>query len=193
MSDWKPILGAGFDAEAFDTYCRSLRWTLWRPSFVVLHNTADPDLAARPEGLTAQHMQNLVSYYRDRRKWLAGPHLFVDDHLIWVFTPLTTTGRHSPSWNATSIGLEMLGDYDRDRFDRGRGLAVRRNTVAAIASLSSVLGLDPASLRLHKEDDETTHDCPGKNVLKTQLIAEVRARLKRFYDADHDPADALPD
>jgi len=192
MSQWKPILGAGFEAEAFDTYCQSLSWVQWRPSFVALHNTATPDLKMRPNGFTAQHMQNLVGYYRDKCKWRAGPHLFVDDHLIWVFTPLTTTGRHSPSWNASAIGVEMLGNYDHDRFDRGRGLAVRRNAVSAIASLSAVLGLDPATLRLHKEDPETTHDCPGSGVSKAAVVAEVRAALKKRYDADHDPGDPLP-
>jgi hypothetical protein len=126
MPQWKPIVGLSFDAQSFDVYCKALHWTAWRPSFIALHNTGVPNLAQRPQGFTKTHIDNLVGYYRDKQKWSAGPHLFVDDRQIWVFTPLTTTGRHSPGWNQIAIGLEMLGDYAKDDFDSGRGAAVRR-------------------------------------------------------------------
>jgi len=58
-----------------------------------------------------------------------------------------------------------------------RGLAVRHNTVAVIATLSAVLGIDCATMRIHREDPLTTHACPGKNVRKTAVIAEVRELL----------------
>ena len=44
-------------------------------------------------------MRNLEAYYRDEQDWSAGPHLFVADDLIWVFTPLRTSWVHSPSWD----------------------------------------------------------------------------------------------
>lgn len=182
---WKPIVGLSFDAASFDTYAKSLAWTAWRPTFIALHNTATPNLAMRPQGFLRKHIDNLVEYYRDEKKWSAGPHLFIDDHQIWVFTPLTVTGRHSPSWNALALGIEMLGDYNTDRFDSGRGLAVRKNAVAAMASLSGALGLDPDTMRLHKEDAATTHDCPGKNVSKAEVISEVKAAMAAHYAADH--------
>lgn len=186
---WKPIVGRSFGREEFDAYCQSLTWTSWRPSFIVLHNTAVPALAQRPDGLTRQHIQNLESYYRGLG-WSAGPHLFVDDRQIWVFTPLTTTGVHSPSWNRLAIGLEMLGDYANESFSSGRGAEVRKNAVAAMASLSEVLGLDPDATRLHKEDPRTHHNCPGKNVAKQEVIAEVKAAMDA---GDHDPGDPHPD
>jgi len=185
MANWKPIVGLPFSPDAFDTYCQSLQWTTWRPSFIVLHNTAVPTLADRPNGFTQQHMQGFVEYYRDTMHWSAGPHLFVDDHQIWVFTPLTTPGVHSPSWNSIALGIEMLGDYAREPFDTGRGLAVRQNMEAAMASLSSLLGLDPASFRLHKEDPKTTHICPGKNVSKGDVITEVTALLAERHPGEH--------
>lgn len=194
MPQWKPIVGLGFDATAFDIYCKQLTWTSWRPSFVVVHNTAIPNLAQRPNGFTRQHMQNLVSYYRDQQGWSAGPHLFVDDNQIWVFTPLTTTGRHSPSWNQVAIGVEMLGNFNTDDFSSGRGIAVQKNAVCAVNSICGALGLDPKTIRFHKEDRATSHkDCPGRNVSKTKFIASVQELLDSHYAGDHVPEDAHPD
>ena len=101
----------------------------------------------------------------------------IDDRAIWIFTPLEVPGVHSPSWNNVALGVEMLGDFSVESFKDGRGLAVRRNAVAAIATLSDCLSLQSSSLRLHKEDLKTTHQCPGKNVIKGEVIAEVKAAL----------------
>jgi hypothetical protein len=185
MVNWKGIVGTAYSAEDFDTYVRSLSWSGWRPRFIVLHNTAAPSLAQRPNGLTHQNILNLERYYRDEKGWSAGPHLFVDDQQIWVFTPLTTSGVHSPSWNSISLGVEMLGDYEHEAFDSGRGLKVRQNAVSAMASLSAVLGLDPASMRLHREDPATTHACPGKNVKKLAVIQEVQDLITTRFAGEH--------
>jgi hypothetical protein len=72
------------------------------------------------------------------------------------------------------LGIEMLGDYDTEDFDIGRGAMVRDNAVAAIAILSAVLGIDPDTMRLHREDPRTTHHCPGDNVDKVGFIQLVK-------------------
>ena len=184
-TNWKQIVGLSFNAAQFDAYCHSLQWNAWRPSFITLHNTASPTLAQRPSGLTKTHIDNLVSFYRDTQKWSAGPHLFIDDKQIWVFTPLTMSGVHSPCFNKLALGFEMLGDYEKENFKTGRGLAVRKNAVAAIATVSAVLGLDPTTLRLHKEDTCTNHACPGKNVIKAEIIAEVQALIVARHGGGH--------
>jgi hypothetical protein len=173
MSDWIEIVDRHFTPEEFDAYCRTLQWTAWRPSFVVLHNTGVPSLAQRPEGLTKKHIQSLVSFFRDVQGWHAGPHLFIDDRQIWAFTPLTAPGVHSPSWNRLALGVEMLGDYEVEAFISGRGAKVREYAFAALATLHEVLGLDVNTLRLHREDPKTTHACPGKNVRKLEVIQAV--------------------
>ncbi|MBC7920536.1 MAG: N-acetylmuramoyl-L-alanine amidase [Ferruginibacter sp.] len=185
MADWKGIVGKNFSPEAFDSYCHTLQWNAWRPSFMVLHNMGSPSLAQRPHGLTSQHMQNLVGFYRDEQKWKAGPHLFIDDSQIWVFTPLTVSGTHSPSWNKTALGIEMLGDYEREAFNTGRGLKVRKNTVAALATLCAILGIDSQTMRLHREDALTTHACPGKNVRKLEVIQDVQDLLIARHAGEH--------
>ena len=124
-------------------------------------------------------------FFRDTQKWKAGPHLFIDDAQIWVFTPLTVSGTHSPSFNKIALGIEMVGDYEKEAFDSGRGLKVRQNTVAAIATLSAILGLDPNTMKIHREDPATTHACPGKNVRKLEVIQEVHDLLATRHGGEH--------
>ena len=131
-----------------------------------------------------QRMRNLADFYQNVQKWSAGPHLFVADDLIWAFTPLTVAGVHSPSWNSIAWGVEMVGDYNTEPF----GNAVRDNVVSALTTLHAVLGLDPASLKLHKEDRKTTHDCPGRNVNKADIIARVQDALAARAQGEHSPA-----
>lgn len=185
MPGWKGIVGRSFTLDEFDGYCHTLQWTAWRPSFVVLHNTAIPSLAQRPEGLTRQHIQSLEAFYRDTQGWKAGPHLFVDDRQIWVFTPLTVSGTHSPSWNKVALGIEMLGDFETEAFDGGRGLEVRKNAVAALATVSAILGIAPDTMRLHREDPLTTHACPGKNVRKLDVIQAVQDLIAARHAGEH--------
>jgi hypothetical protein len=151
----------------------------------VVHNTAEPSLGQRPRGLLKEHILGLERYYRDDQKWSAGPHLFVDDLQIWVFTPLTVSGVHSPSWNKLALGVEMLGDYEREPFDSGRGAKVRANAVSAIATLCAVLGLDAQTIRIHREDPLTTHACPGKNVRKLEIIQAVQDLIVRRHAGEH--------
>jgi len=186
MAQWKGIVGSSLTPKDFDAYCQTLVWSTWRPSFITLHNTGSPTLAQRPNGLTKTHIKNLESFYRDKQKWSAGPHLFIDDKQIWVFTPLTVSGVHSPSWNKLALGIEMLGDYEKEAFDGARGLKVRNNAVEAIATLSAVLGIAPDTMRLHREDPLTTHACPGKNVKKLEVIQEVQELLIKRHGGEHE-------
>ena len=185
---WKEIVGKRFSSDEFDDFVGQLNFTSWRPKFVVVHNTGVPTVAQRPQGFTQQHMQNLVSFYRDQQGWSAGPHCFVDQNGIWVFTPLTTSGVHSPSWNSISWGVETLGDYMTERFEN----PIRANLVACLATLHAVTGLDINSLRFHKEDPRTTHrDCPGVHMDKVQLIRDVHELIVSRESGEH-PTTGMP-
>jgi hypothetical protein len=187
MPAWKGIVGQGFTAADFNTYLATLTLTNWRPQFVVLHNTFIPSLAQWHHASGQARMQGLQSYYRDQMQWSAGPHLFVADDLIWVFTPLTTSGIHAPSWNAISWGVEMVGDYSTEAF----GDALRGNAVSALAGLHQLASLDPHTLRFHKEDPKTTHkDCPGKNVVKADVIQAVVDLMAANHPGEHTPGAA---
>jgi N-acetylmuramoyl-L-alanine amidase len=173
MPTWKGIVGRSFTPDSFSDYIATISFPAWRPQFVVLHNTAVPKLADWHSLPGTTRMNNLENFYKNVQMWSAGPHLFVADDLIWVFTPLNVSGVHSPSWNSIAWGVEMVGDYAAEQFDP----AVRTNTVSALATMHAALGLNPDTLRLHKEDPRTTHICPGKNVIKAEIIREIHDRL----------------
>ena len=73
----------------------------------------------------------------------------------------------------------MLGDYETEGFESGPGLLVQRNAVVALAVLHMKVPLDSSSLRLHKEDKLTTHVCPGKHVIKADMIKRVHDEIVR--------------
>ena len=184
---WKGIVGKGFTVSDFASYVAGLSFSAWRPSFVVLHNTAAPTFAQWHSVPGVQRMQNLQSFYRDTQKWSAGPHLFVADDLIWVFTLLTVQGVHSPSWNSFAWGVELVGDYSTEVMCEG----VRSNAIAALTILHGTLGLDPSKLRLHREDPLTTHICPGSSVSKSDFISAVTAQLEMEFPGEHPAPAAL--
>jgi len=184
MPAWKGIVGKGFTAPDFEQYVQTIQLSAWRPQFIVLHNTFIPRLADWDQVPGEQRMQNLQHYYRDTQHWSAGPHLFIADDLIWVFTPLDTPGVHSPSWNAISWGVELVGDYSTEDLSAG----VQGNAIQALAALYGLAGLTPDNLRLHKEDPSTTHkDCPGTNIVKNDVIALVTACLSDKFPGEHVP------
>ena len=188
MPNWKGIVGRGFRPQEFKDYVSTLTFGEWRPQFAVVHNTSSPRLSQWHSTPGEQRMRNLEEYYRDEQRWSAGPHLFVADDLIWVFTPLTTSGVHSPSWNGISWGVEMVGEYELEPFSP----AVRENTVDALAILHLSRGLDPETLRFHKEDRRTTHtSCPGHNVDKADLVIRIHQRMAQ--GSGNESGEHLPD
>lgn len=175
-----PIIKRKFSPGSFQPYCGGIGNQPWVQR-IVLHNTDAPSLASRPGGiLTSEHIDNLHHYYAVGKGWSGGPHLFVDTTGIWVFNPLDDPGVHSMSYNSSSWGVEMLGDYETESFTSGLGLSVSQNASAAVAILARTLGwsdVNGGRLILHKEDPATTHDCPGKNVIKADFVGQVNRDL----------------
>jgi hypothetical protein len=129
-------------------------------------------------------MKNLRSYYENDMGWSAGPHAFVDGVSIWVFTDFNVKGVHSPSWNGTRLGIEMVGDYDKESDESGMGAKVMELTVALFGECHTFFGWEPSntSIKLHKEDPSTTHDCPGKNVVKSEFVSDVNQYIAEGGD-----------
>jgi hypothetical protein len=197
-----PFENKAYNRERFQAYVKTLAWHGWRPSKIVWHNTAAPSMrqwiekadedfkANRVPGIS--RMKSLENFYQNNQGWNGGPHLFVApgtsayEPLIWVANPLTAKGTHSPSFNTTSIGIEMVADFDKESDESGPGLQVKNLTIFATAILCDALGLDPfRSILLHKEDPKTDHDCPGVNIAKDKdkMISEVMSLMD---GGDHD-------
>lgn len=200
-----PAVNQHYTQETFRQRVQSLQWTRWRPRGITLHNTAAPNIAqwkdtaendaraGRVPGITRMH--SLEDFFRNQRKWSGCPHLFVAPPIgdrggfIWEANVLTAPGVHSPSWNTTHIGIEMVADFARDDDDSGPGLVVRNNSIFATAILCSTLGLDPFNdVVLHKEDPRTDHDCPGIDFARDRK--DVIAAIAALMDGgDHDPGE----
>lgn len=198
MTVWRGIVGKSFKPDDFEKYVSTVKFGLWRPKFIVVHNTSAPDLktwngwqARKPPITDERWAQNLVGYYRDEQKWSAGPHLFVTPAGILTFTPLNVPGVHSPAWNSITWGVETVGEYEREPFAG----PVKDNLIAALAILHAAAGLSPLpyergvhGLHFHKEDPVTTHKtCPGKNMVKADLVAAVQAEILRRHPGGGHP------
>lgn len=196
-STWKGTVGLGVSPADFRRYLSQQKFTGWRPQGIVLHNTDHPQLHSyargsksyegwhETKGGVVQRLKNIAHGYRTRG-WKSGPHLFVDDEQIWIFTPLTVSGTHSPSYNATHWAIEMVGNYSLEPFNE----KVRDLTVAALAIMCEVRGLDPDKIIRHGSDPKTSHhDCPGKNVSLDDIKKRVRTYMAQDNDLDADHSD----
>jgi hypothetical protein len=137
-----------------------------------------------------------MHYERDILHWHSGVHLFVAPNLIWNLCDLTEPGVSVSCWNHLTLGIEMIGDYSAERFDAGPGAEVRDNAIAAMAVLHRKLGLRPdqyqkgvRGLHFHKECSQDHHDCPGRNVVKADVVARVLAKMQALSSAAA-PSDA---
>jgi hypothetical protein len=188
-SNWRGTIGACVRPQDFQVYVASITAADmekdFAPNKIIIHNTGLPTFKQWRRGkVYPNRMEALTSWYRDKQSppWKGGPHLFVDDKGLWLFNPLWKQGTHSPSFNPTSWGIEMVGDYDQEPFDEGPGAKIRDNSALAAAVLLDHLGL-PANgktILLHREDKKTTHACPGKNVIKDDFVRRVQEVMETF-------------
>jgi len=200
------FLGQRFTPGAFRGYLAEVGERpnkQWWGRYPVLHHTAVPSLAQRPNGLTNQHLQNLLDYYQHELKWSGAPHLFVDDKPdgIIVFQRLDRRGVHAASFNADGWGIEMLGDYDTESPTTGRGRLVLQNAAHALAAFLDITGGKLADIKFHREDPKTTKTCPGKLItreLVTTLVggigepAPLPPALQQPAPTLQQPAPAVP-
>jgi hypothetical protein len=179
---WQGIVGLGYTAEDLEKYLSNLTLQTWKPEFVVLHNTFDPTIASWHDVTGLSRMRGFERYYQTPEAqggpaggpWHAGPHFFVADDLVWVFSSPLAPGVHSPSWNAVSWGVELVGDYDKETLSD----ASRDNLVTLLAGLHRLGSIDPMGLRFHREDPLTSHKhCPGAGIVKADVISWVDQRM----------------
>jgi hypothetical protein len=86
----------------------------------------------------------------------------------------------------------MVGDYNAEEFDTGDGALVRDNAVFLIAALNLKFGFSPEDLTFHKQCVIDNHDCPGRNVVKTDIIARVRAAMATVKSVPPVVSDVVP-
>lgn len=167
----------------------AMQWNgSFQPKYGCLHNTSVPDQATYRKWVAAgrptmeQWLRNLASYYAGMG-WKSMPHAFVlPDGRIGLGAPFNVKGTHTPSWNGFSIGVETLGEFEREAWVN---TPVERATVALFGELCLRLNWQPdqyirgvRGIHFHKEDPGTTHrSCPGRNVDKVTFVQKVLAYM----------------
>jgi hypothetical protein len=133
-------LGQGLTADEFTDYVRTYAFGSIPPDYIVLHHTAIPSTihARYPSGgvwdgadakLNDAKIQQrrkialdgIKAVYAARPGWDRGPHLFIDDRYIWLFSPMAEEGIHAMWGNRFrdangnmhySVGIEVVGYYE---------------------------------------------------------------------------------
>jgi hypothetical protein len=174
-------VGKVWTRDSFHRYLSGLKRPEWIKG-VTLHHTGAPSLATRPRGFAAQHIENIANYYKGELGWKSGPHLFIDDDQCFGMTPLTERGVHARSFNATHIGIEVLGEYDTESPFEGRGLACWTMTAGITAAILEWLGADVGAvdfkrplLTFHRDDPKTSKTCAGRKIEKEWFVELMRS------------------
>ncbi len=173
-------MAPAFDAQikhwpsitAFDAYLQGVP----RPSWclgITNHNSYIPNELTWA-GVAS--LQSMLAYYRDTKKWRAGPHLFlaatapnVRDVGIFQLTPLAHVGIHAGDCNDTHLGIEWVGDFDArppnaDQYTLG---------IAVNLLILQRWGIPPEAVNAHNEC-MAGRTCPGKYLTGTQIRASLR-------------------
>lgn len=182
---WKNFDPTIYTRDQYQQHIESLPHLPW-VKFIVLHNTGNPSLSQWVDGGVSeeQRLINLEYYYDHTMAWHAGPHAFISPTHICGFSDPTKPGVQCSCFNSVSLGFEMVGDFSTDSFDSGPGAMVRDNAVFMLAVWHRKLGLRPdkyrygvSGLAFHKDCIRDHHDCPGKNVDRTDMVDRVLAQM----------------
>lgn len=191
-------VGQALTLSEFRTYVATYLFGTIPPDYIVLHHTAVPATSAAPYGDPAKfwdageagmtgpqiktkrlgQLHNIMAYYRDTLGWDAGPHLFIDDRYIYLFTPMNTVGIHAAWGNSTringklhySIGIEVVGYYEKAVWPD----AVARNVGGAVTALCARLRIPlvhtvgPGGISSHRDYNKPT--CPGKAITEAYYM-----------------------
>lgn len=186
------IDGRVMSADEFVRYVETLEFARPLPTKLFLHHTWKPTLETWRGKSTILAMK---AYYekqlwvdsqgRWHEGWNAGPHLFVANDGIWLFSDLRYDGVGAAGHNERSRHLEMVGNYD-EVLPSGPMLA---NTIAALGIINERLGLDINKLYFHR--DVSSKTCPGTAVRKEWIIPQIKAWIDA-YRHDEGGAPAQP-
>ena len=175
------IVGRVMTSDEFVHYVEGLDFEPPLPKRIFLHHTWRP---TRDQWRGMGSILAMKDYYerqlweddqgRLHEGWTAGPHLFIADDGIWLFSDLRWDGIGVYGHNQRSRHVEMVGNYD-SQLPSG---ATLENTIVALGVLHERLGLDIERLNFHR--DFSTKSCPGWAVHKSWIIPRVAAWIEDY-------------
>lgn len=205
-------LGQALTGHEFSLYVERYNFGVNPPNFVVVHHTAIPYTMAAPApgknlnkawdanegGMSAEQIKqkrlrqlnNAKEYYRKTLLWDRGPHLFIDDRYIYLFTPMYDVGIHAKQGNSYtaggklnySIGIEVIGHYTNRRWPE----PVAQLVGHAIAMLKKQLNTfelvyKPWAGGISGHRDYNKPACPGNAVTNDFIIQAAKAGWQRLH------------
>jgi hypothetical protein len=198
-------IGEGLTAGEFADYVRDYDFGTIPPDYVVLHHTAIPStMQARyptggvwddnesglSEAQIKQRRQTKLNgikhVYECRPGWDRGPHLFIDDRYIWLFSPMREVGIHAAQGNSYndakglhySIGIEVVGYYEHVHWPE----PIERLVGHAVAVLKRHLGTfdlhyKPRAGAISSHRDYNKPACPGAAISNQYFIQVLQGGL----------------
>jgi len=157
------IVNRRLSVHEFKDYVSSYFFGPQLPNKLVVHHTWRPTV----EGWAGQRTIDGLKRYYEGKGWTAGPHLFVAEDGIWLFSPMRYNGIHATSLNPQSIGIEVVGDYDQKRWEGN----TKYNALAVLKILKDHLHIANEQLFFHR--DVSSKSCPGWAITKEWLFNEL--------------------
>jgi hypothetical protein len=193
-------IGRGLTADEFDAYVAGYDFGPIPPDFVVLHHTAIPTMEQWTAGQDESNCYTyrkaklgaIMHYYKDTKGWDRGPHLFIDDRYIWLFTPMNALGIHAASGNSCrvngrlhySVGIEVVGDYSRAPWPPNVAALVSR-AVNALQKKLKTFQIDYKDAPINRPElhigqvashrDFNKPACPGAAITPAFYLAALRS------------------
>jgi len=167
------IIGKGLTLDEFRRYVKGYDFGSIKPNGLVIHHTWKPTKADWKDELS---IEGLRKYY-EGLGWKTGPHLFVSENKVWLFTPMKDVGTHAGAGNSIykwgrlqsyTIGIEVVGDYDTEKWS-GK---TKENALGAIKMLMSHLKIPTESVTFHR-NWMPAKTCPGAAITKEWMFAEL--------------------
>lgn len=159
------ILNQRLSLNDFRYYIKEYDFGALPADKLVIHHTYRPE---KSTWAGERSMGGLKTYY-EGKGWTAGPHLFIAEDGIWLFSPMNRDGIHAGSLNKQSIGIEVVGDYSNEVWSGN----TKSNTLGAIKALMEKLELKNTDIFFHRDSSPKT--CPGAAINKEWLFAELEA------------------
>lgn len=149
------------------------RWLQGSGAGLTIHHTWKPTPATWKGKRTMEALGRTYS----AKGWSGGPHLFLAPDGIWSGTPLASPGVHAKACNRDHVGLEIVGDFDRD----GWGMVLSEHVYALAVELLQWLRVDESRVQGHREC-LNNKSCPGWAINMGTVRATLRQRLynRRF-------------
>lgn len=136
-----------------------------------------------------RQLTGIWNYYQQQLGWDRGPHLFIDDRWIWLFTPMYYQGIHAAEGNGTpysySIGIEVVGHYESVQWPQ----PVADLVGYAVALLKQRLGTfelkhQPLAGGVSSHRDYNKPACPGAAITEAYYLNVLHRAWQRVSSGE---------